>query len=67
MGLLKPNTASGVMYDQGRGVPQDHTQAYAWTSVATANGATDAAAMRDTIAETLTGAQRAAGQRLAAQ
>ncbi|MGL5659829.1 MAG: hypothetical protein ACRDCX_00995, partial [Aeromonas sp.] len=57
----------GAMYVMGKGVPQSYLQAYAWGSVAAANGDAKAIELRDLAAELLTAAQLNEGQRLAAQ
>jgi TPR repeat protein len=57
----------GFMYDNGRGVPQDHVEAYAWLSVAAVGGDADAAKYRDIVKESLSGSQLAQGQRRATE
>ncbi|PWC10024.1 hypothetical protein B4923_17985 [Brenneria roseae subsp. americana] len=42
------------MYDNGRGVPQDYQQAYAWYAVAAANGDNNAPKNRENVARRLT-------------
>lgn len=41
------------MYGKGKGVPQDHNQAYVWCSIAVANGAKSEAKSRDMAASEL--------------
>jgi TPR repeat protein len=58
----------GSMYSQGKGVAQDYQQAYAWFSVATANGFPSVSAVqmaRDDIASKLTSTELAEAQELA--
>ena len=57
----------GLMYGQGKGVPQDFAQAYAWCNVAAVSGAENAVACRDLFgkrlsADDLASAQRKAGE-----
>ncbi len=44
----------GLMYEDHLGVPQDYQQAYAWLSIAVANGMSEAVKRRDTMAKLLT-------------
>jgi uncharacterized protein len=53
------------MYAKGQGVPQDYVSAHMWYSLAAAEGLTDAAKERDTVAAQMTPAQIAEAQRLA--
>ena len=55
-----------AMYFDGRGIPQDYVQAYAWFSVAAANGVEISPPERDKTAKRLTPEQLAKGQELAA-
>lgn len=57
--------ALGGMYYGGEGGPQDYLQAYAWLSVAAANGAVDAVKHRDILAQKLSQTQFAEAQVLA--
>lgn len=43
-----------MRYDNGEGVPQDDQQAYAWFSVAAANGHAEAVKNREIIVEQIT-------------
>ena len=45
-----------MFYDNGKGVPQNHTKAHMWYNIAAANGYEDASKGRDEIAEKLTSA-----------
>src|SRR5690606_1355331 len=59
----------GVMYEQGRGVPQSAQQGYVWLSVALANGCSEqerAMKLRDALATQLSSRQLAEAQKLAA-
>jgi TPR repeat protein len=55
----------GWAYYNGLGVPQDYIEAYAWYSVAAANGSVNAAGRRDALARELTPSQLEKGQGLA--
>ena len=55
------------MYGQGRGVPQDFTEAYVWLSVAAAGGNADAVKVRDLTARELTPEQLAQGRQRATE
>ena len=59
----------GVMYANGRGVPQDDVQAYIWFSLSASRSSGEArdraANNRDRVYETLTFDERAEAQRLA--
>ena len=57
----------GVMYDSGRGVPEDNLQAYAWYNIAAAQGHDLAEHNKKLIAESMTREQRARAQELARQ
>jgi uncharacterized protein len=55
----------GIMYGLGQGVPKDYAEAYKWYTLAAAQDDTNAVHNRDTIADSMTPAQIAEGQRLA--
>ncbi len=56
----------GVMYREGRGVPQDDVQAHMWFNLAAAQGHEGARKFRDNVlAERMTRAQVAEAQRFA--
>jgi TPR repeat protein len=55
----------GLMYAQGRGVPQDFVQAHMWLNLAATQDTGDAAQSRDTLAAMMTPAQVAEAQKLA--
>ena len=58
--------ALGVMYANGRGVPQDHVRAHMWANLAAAQGQDeDHRETRELIAEMMTPAQIAEAQKLA--
>jgi len=57
----------GDMYYQGRGVPQDYSQAYAWFSVAVANGYEHSIELRDSAAKKLSSSDLIKAQKLAAE
>jgi len=54
----------GLAFEQGRGVPQDYTQAHKWYNLAAARGDTNAAELRDALARQMTPSQIAEAQRL---
>ena len=54
----------GVIYQDGKGVPQDFVQAHAWFNVASANGNVDAAIFRDELAKRMWPNQIARAQQL---
>ncbi len=64
-GLAFAQKNLGLMYAMGQGVPQDYKAAYAWFSVAAANGDEDAAKDRDVVAKELATTQLEQGQALA--
>ncbi len=67
-GYAQAQNNLGVMYGDGQGVPhQNNKQAYAWFSVASANGYGNANKPRDIVAERLSPADLSAAQALAAQ
>jgi hypothetical protein len=55
----------GVIYEHGRGVPQDRVQAHMWFNLAAAQGENNAAESRDRMAQRMTPAQIAEAQKLA--
>ena len=55
----------GVMYRNGRGVPQDYVRAHIWFSLSAAQGDQDAVENRDLAARHMTPAQIAEAQKLA--
>jgi uncharacterized protein len=55
----------GLMYFEGRGVPQDYVSAYMWLNLAVGGGIEDAAEYRHALTAKLTPAQVAEAQRLA--
>jgi TPR repeat protein len=55
----------GMMYDLGRGVPQDHVQAYMWYNLAAAQGDKKAGKWRDGVGEKMSPAQIVEAQKLA--
>lgn len=57
----------GLFYFEGRGATQNFIEAYAWLAVALANGNNDAKQNMDGLAQRLTSAQLAEGQRLSAE
>jgi hypothetical protein len=67
----KNNTTSqiyldrGLMYFDGKGVPQDYVLAYMWLSIAAENGDKYGAEMRDNVAQDMTPYQIAKAQALA--
>ena len=52
------------MYARGRGVSQDHVQAYAWANTAAAQGVKDAPNTRDLAASKMTREEFAKAQKL---
>ena len=57
----------GFVYADGQGVPQSDVIAHMWYNLAGAQGVADALKYRDRLASTMTPAQIAEAQRLAAQ
>ncbi len=55
----------GLMYANGRGVPEDYVQAHLWVNLAAAQGHEPARKYRDRLATRMTTAQLAEAQRLA--
>ena len=55
----------GMMYQLGKGVPQDYVEAHKWFNLATAQGDKLAKWFRDDVASLMTPAQIAEAQRLA--
>jgi TPR repeat protein len=64
-GDARAQSGLAMMYDKGQGVVQDYKEAYAWSSVAAANGSAYADMNRDTYAKKLTPNQLEKGQALA--
>jgi uncharacterized protein len=71
-GKAEAQTALGLIYDAGRGVPQDYVEAVKWYRCAADQGFTDAGAgfnveagLRDNIAADMTPAQITEAQRRA--
>lgn len=65
-GNANAQTSLGVMYDLGRGVPEDDVQGYAWLSIAASQNNEEARVWRDRLRSSMTATQLAAGQDLAA-
>ncbi len=57
----------GIMYANGRGVPQNYVLAYMWSNLASAGGNAYGGKNRDEVAAKMTPAQIAEAQRLAAE
>ena len=57
----------GLMYGNGRGVPQNYVLAHMWSNLASASGNANAPKNRDAVAAKMTPAQIAEAQRLAAE
>ena len=57
--------ALGLLYEKGRGVPQDYVQAQMWYNLAAANGDEAGAKFRDDLARKMTPVQIAEAQKLA--
>ncbi len=55
----------GVMYERGRGVPQDYVQAYRWYTLAASQGDDLAEKFKDFLEKAMTPAQLDEAQRLA--
>ena len=55
----------GVMYFEGRGVPEDFEKAHMWFDIAAERGLRNAAKDRDIVAKLMTPAQIAEAERLA--
>ena len=66
-GLADAQLWLGFMYADGRGVPEDSVQAYAWFNIAAAQGDDSAEHGKKLIAESMTREQRARAQELARQ
>ncbi len=64
-GNIKAQFNLGLMYDIGRGVPQDYTRAYFWLSLAAAQGDSRGIKVRDALASVMTSAEVAEGQKMA--
>ena len=52
------------MYDDGEGVPEDDVTAYAWYTLAAANGFADAKEKKPSMTEIMTPDQIAEGQKI---
>ncbi len=55
----------GIMYERGRGVPQDYVQAYRWYTLAANQGDDLACKFKDHLEKSMTLGHLAAAQRLA--
>jgi TPR repeat protein len=55
----------GVMYANGKGVPQDYVVAHMWLNLSASHGDQEAAAARDSLAQTMSAAQVAEAQKMA--
>jgi TPR repeat protein len=55
----------GIMYANGRGVPQDYVAAHMWLNLSASHGDQEAAAVRDSLAKTMSPAQVAEAQKMA--
>jgi len=55
----------GVMYFNGRGVPQDFVQAHMWNNLAATQGSEDGKKIRDSVEKRMTPQQIAQAQELA--
>ena len=64
-GEARAQTALGVMYEDGHGVPPDYVLAHMWQNLAAAQGNGDAAKLRDYLARFMNPDQIAEAQRLA--
>lgn len=64
MEMLKLSSNLRVMYANGTGVPQDFKQAYAWSSVAKANGIEKAKCNLDIVTKQMTKEQIAEAESL---
>ncbi len=54
----------GVMYETGEGVPEDDIQAYAWISLASAQGVENAKKVKEMLTGEMTSAEVAEAQKL---
>ena len=63
-GNAKAQNNLGLMYAQGEGVPEDDAKAYAWLSIAAAQGDELAKKSKDIVTERMTRAQIAEAQKL---
>ncbi len=63
-GHAKAQLSLGFQYEQGVGVPEDDIQAYAWFSLASAQGYQDARDAKEILAGRMTRAQIAEAQKL---
>jgi TPR repeat protein len=64
-GLAMAMVNLGMMYSNGRGLPQDYVLAHMWINLSIARGRTDAVASRDALADRMTPAQLNEAQDLA--
>ena len=55
----------GVMYEEGKGVPQDYVRAHMWFSIAVISGDKTASKSRDIVAKKMTPSQIEEAQNLA--
>jgi TPR repeat protein len=60
MGLRDSHYNLGLMYKNGQGTNREPVQAYFWLNLAALHGDNDAAAVRDSVAATMSAAQLAA-------
>ena len=63
LGNVHAQYAMGLLYAEGRGVPQDEVQAYVWLSRAIDQGDRDARDLRNIVVENMTPEQLALAQR----
>ncbi|MEY2820448.1 MAG: hypothetical protein RL105_20, partial [Verrucomicrobiota bacterium] len=61
-GHAKAQYNLGVAYDEGRGVPKDYAEAYAWLNIASAAGLEDAKKGLSAVTELMTPEQKARAQ-----
>ncbi len=64
-GIASAQNKLGYAYYTGEGVPQDYVTSHMWFNIAAANGADDATANRDTVANQMTAADISEAQRRA--
>ena len=60
-----PRFGLGLLYDDGKGIPQDYVLAHMWLNLAAAQGYEEAKKDRDFVASHMTADQLAEAQRLA--
>ncbi len=63
-GLVAAQVLLGAMYAEGRGVPRDLIQAYAWLNLAAAGGQPNAILARDAVAAQMSAAEVAEAEAL---